>query len=191
MLSNKSTILAITFLIEAVLAGAAVLWSLLYQIPLDLSNKENTLSSAIMGITLLILLNFATFNRFTLRAKLIAETFDFLKQFVVPLANAMTLPSAFFLACCAGIGEELFFRGMLEVEFGWGLSNLAFALIHFGRHSMKYPLLVGVYFLAGSILSATKWHGGGLLAPIISHVIFDFASLTYIKYRYPHHSESQ
>jgi membrane protease YdiL (CAAX protease family) len=73
------------------------------------------------------------------------------------------------LACVAGLGEELLFRGVLQPHLGLAGSNILFGVAH--SVSPTYALLaggIGVYL--GWLFKAT----GNLLAPIVTHGLYDF-----------------
>jgi len=88
------------------------------------------------------------------------------------------------LAALAGFGEELLFRGVLQVLLerwtAWGnwsqaagliLSNVIFGLLHFVTPT--YALLaglMGIYF--GLLLNVTQSHS--LLTPILAHGLYDY-----------------
>ncbi len=80
------------------------------------------------------------------------------------------------LALFSGIGEEVFFRGAVQQEFGILISSVAFGLAHIGpdRRFLIWTLwavLAGVVF--GVLFEAT----GGLLAPVTAHAAHNAATL--------------
>ena len=91
-----------------------------------------------------------------------------------------TWPIILATGLAAGIGEELFFRGALQVWMTeqWGLlaalvgSNLFFAVLH--PHSRAYMVLV---FLIGLYLAALFLWSGNILVPIIAHALYDILAL--------------
>jgi membrane protease YdiL (CAAX protease family) len=80
-----------------------------------------------------------------------------------------------FLAAVAGVGEELLFRGVLQPHLGLAGSNILFGVAH--SVSPTYALLaggIGVYL--GWLFKET----GNLLAPIVTHGLYDFLALLII-----------
>jgi len=81
-----------------------------------------------------------------------------------------------FLALFSGVGEEVFFRGAVQQEFGLLVASAAFGLAHVGPDRRfllwsAWAVLAGVVF--GVLFEAT----GGLLAPITAHAAHNAATL--------------
>lgn len=91
------------------------------------------------------------------------------------------------LAAVAGISEEVLFRGVVQVAlarvFGDPGALLAasvlFGLVHFATRA--YAVLAGVM---GLYLGALFLFQGTLLAPIITHALYDFIALILVARRY-------
>lgn len=91
------------------------------------------------------------------------------------------------LAGLAGLSEEFLFRGVVQVglarmlpEVGALLAaSVLFGLVHFA--SRAYALLAGVMGLYLGVLFLVQ---GSLLAPIITHALYDFVALVYVARRY-------
>ena len=81
------------------------------------------------------------------------------------------------LAALAGIGEELLFRGVLEPLIGFWLSNVLFALMH-----SVTPFYVVMAFLASCYMSGVLHYSQNLLAPVITHGLYDFLALATLAY---------
>jgi membrane protease YdiL (CAAX protease family) len=106
---------------------------------------------------------------------------------VVPLFADLSLLQLAAISLAAGFGEELLFRGVLQSSLSdrlgppWGIwAGLLFASVIFGMcHwlTFTYALLatlIGVYL--GTLLLVTE----NLLAPIVSHALYDFVALIYM-----------
>lgn len=81
---------------------------------------------------------------------------------------------AIFASFCAGIGEEIFFRGALQYYLGiWGTAIL-FVLIH-GYLNPKHRnlFLYGLYMIFVSAGFGYLCQYSGLLSAIVAHIIFD------------------
>ncbi len=88
------------------------------------------------------------------------------------------------MAVCAGVSEELLFRGLLQtwiagfapVAAAIVLSNVVFGLLH--MRTILYAViagLVGVYL--GILFAVTD----NLLAPIAAHILYDAVALEYTR----------
>lgn len=76
----------------------------------------------------------------------------------------------------SGVGEEAFFRGALQPVLGLVLTSLLFGALHIGpdRRYLVWTLFsIGAGFLFGFLYEWT----GGLLAPIVAHVLHNAATL--------------
>jgi membrane protease YdiL (CAAX protease family) len=78
------------------------------------------------------------------------------------------------LAGCAGVVEELFFRGFLQPRMGVGLSTLLFVLAHL---SYDQPfMLVGITLLSLFFAALVEWRQN-LWPAIAAHFLFDAVQL--------------
>ena len=76
----------------------------------------------------------------------------------------------------SGVGEEVFFRGAVQGEFGIVVSSLAFGLAHVGpdrRYLLWTVWAVAAGFLFGGLYALT----GGLLAPVVAHAAHNAVTL--------------
>ena len=75
-----------------------------------------------------------------------------------------------------GVGEETFFRGAVQQEFGLVVASLLFGVVHVGpdrRYLVWTAWAVQAGFLFGVLYEVT----GGLLAPILAHSGHNAATL--------------
>ena len=84
----------------------------------------------------------------------------------------------------AGVGEELFFRGIIQNEFGLAAASVLFALLHFGKAAKENVLIVILYCLIGVYLGVIYQRFGTLAVPVLTHVIYDYFALLYLHYLY-------
>ncbi len=90
------------------------------------------------------------------------------------MVEAITWPTALGLALAAGIGEEIFFRGILQKRLGlWGQA-LLFGLAH---ASYATVLQVVLPFGLGLFFGYLVRRGGSLWVPITAHVLFDVVAI--------------
>lgn len=76
----------------------------------------------------------------------------------------------------SGIGEEAFFRGAVQQEFGLVVASLLFGLAHIGP-DRRYLVWTAWAVLAGFVFGAIYDLSGGLLAPVIAHSAHNAATL--------------
>jgi hypothetical protein len=79
------------------------------------------------------------------------------------------------VAAVAGVSEELLFRGVLMPLMGKWISSVLFGLAHF--ITPLYALLAG---LAGLLLGELLEQTENLLAPIVSHGLYDFLAFVVV-----------
>jgi len=104
-----------------------------------------------------------------------------------PLFAQCSLAELALISALAGIGEELFFRGLLQaglaqwIDAGWGVwvalavSSLLFGLLH--PLNGAYVLLATVM---GVLLGGLLVVSDNLLVPIITHGLYDFLALVWL-----------
>jgi membrane protease YdiL (CAAX protease family) len=93
------------------------------------------------------------------------------------------LKNIVFIALFAGVGEELFFRGILQRMFirmtknpwiGIILTAVIFSGIHFQFYGFFPRLLLGI------LLGAIYWYSGSLWVAILVHFLYDAAVIVII-----------
>ncbi len=83
-----------------------------------------------------------------------------------------------FVSLCAGVGEELFFRGALQYWFGIVITAVLFVAIHGYLDPRSWRISVyGVSMTFGMLLLGWMAQRFGLLAPIIAHTLIDVVLL--------------
>ncbi len=81
----------------------------------------------------------------------------------------------------SGIGEEMFFRGAVQPEFGLVVAALAFGLVHIGP-DRRYLVWTAWAILAGFLFGFLYELTGGLLAPVVAHATHNAATFLLWKY---------
>jgi uncharacterized protein len=110
-----------------------------------------------------------------------------MRRFVAPLFRDATAVDLALISLLAGLGEEMLFRGVVQMALAsvipgpagvWlaiGVTSVLFGLGHYLSHAyFVYALLMSVYL--GWLLVAS----GNLLVPILVHAIYDFVALNYL-----------
>ncbi|MDP8945373.1 MAG: CPBP family intramembrane metalloprotease, partial [Actinomycetota bacterium] len=80
------------------------------------------------------------------------------------------------VAIFSGVGEEAFFRGALQQEFGLVVASLLFGLAHVGP-DRRYFVWTAWAVLAGFVFGFLYEVSGSLLAPILAHTAHNAATL--------------
>jgi membrane protease YdiL (CAAX protease family) len=84
-----------------------------------------------------------------------------------------------FISICAGFGEELLFRGVIQVKLGIIGASIIFGLLHF---------ITPAYFIIatfmGFYLGFLFQYYESLLIPIQVHFVYDLGALLYLRYYY-------
>jgi membrane protease YdiL (CAAX protease family) len=101
-------------------------------------------------------------------------------QQVRPLFAGCSLPELVLVSALAGVGEEAFFRGVLQSTLAdhvpaWMAliaTAAAFGLAHF--LTREYAVVAGI---VGLYLGATLLLSGNLLVPILAHGLYDLVAL--------------
>ncbi|HJQ30483.1 MAG TPA: type II CAAX endopeptidase family protein [Rubrobacter sp.] len=76
----------------------------------------------------------------------------------------------------SGVGEEAFFRGAVQQEFGLVVASLLFGLAHVGP-DRRYLVWTAWATLAGFVFGILYEVSGGLLAPVLAHSVHNAATL--------------
>lgn len=143
----------------------AIFYSLLATIPL------------VLGFAILI----------SIRIRCLIELRKIANFFVVQYFRECSFLQIVLVCGLAGIGEELFFRGLIQggisnyfenstfgIIFGIAVASFLFAAGHaLTRAYYFFALFTGIYFGLLYIIS------GNLLVPIISHAIYDYLVIWY------------
>ena len=76
----------------------------------------------------------------------------------------------------SGVGEEAFFRGAVQQEFGLVVASLLFGLAHIGP-DRRYLVWTAWAIMAGFVFGFIYDISGGLLAPVLAHTAHNVATL--------------
>ncbi|MCB0358640.1 MAG: CPBP family intramembrane metalloprotease [Bdellovibrionales bacterium] len=182
---ERKTVLLVSAIVEGALILAYVVWARLRPAPpLGIPGSEDVLLALQFCLPLLVF-NFAFFGPLANRLSFLQGCRAFRDSIVRPLADALDPGSAFIVAALAGIGEELFFRGIFQTEFGLLVASLLFALLHFGPAIRSYLFIGSMYLLFGFYFGLMYDLTGSLWVPIISHATYDFVVLVVLRYGFP------
>ncbi|MES2154343.1 MAG: CPBP family intramembrane glutamic endopeptidase [bacterium] len=99
------------------------------------------------------------------------------------ISSALTWPLALALALGAAIGEEIFFRGILQKRIGWIWQAVVFGLVHLSYGTVlqiAFPLALGLFW------GWLRKRGESLWALMAAHFLFDFVQLALAIYANEH-----
>jgi CAAX protease family protein len=145
------------------LTVAAVLWSGLRGLDLHLAGESAALSVLLGTLTAV-----STVSLGLLAYRLLPVLREIAAELAPRLVDHADRSSLVLVAVFSGVGEETFFRGAIQQEFGLVVASLVFGLVHVGpdrRYLVWTAWAVLVGFLFGALYEVT----GGLLAPILAH----------------------
>lgn len=148
-----------------------------------LSTWTWSFTAALWGVlgSLPLLVMFVCFERWPIGP--LQNIRDFLTEGFLPLLLPMSVLDLLLISISAGVGEELLFRGLLQTLasdwFGtfWGLvlGSVLFGLAHL--ITATYAVVAtGIGFFLGGLWLWT----GNLLAPAVTHAVYDFVALVYM-----------
>ena len=84
----------------------------------------------------------------------------------------------FFISLCAGVGEEIFFRGALQFWFGIPITAIVFVAVHGYLDPRNWRISIyGTMMTLAMILLGWLADRFGLLAPMIAHFLIDLVLL--------------
>ena len=104
------------------------------------------------------------------------KTKKFFADLIGPLK--LDMPQIIIISICAGVGEELFFRGAIQPMLGVWLTAVLFVLLHGYLNPFNMSLTVyGIYMvLVIGVLGLMTEHFG-ILTAIIAHTLIDIILL--------------
>lgn len=83
-----------------------------------------------------------------------------------------------FLSLCAGIGEEIFFRGVLQPLLGIVITSFLFVAVHGYLNPMNWRLMIYGLIMTFFIVGIGVMHERmGVVAPILAHAMIDVVLL--------------
>lgn len=185
--SLKRLLLA-AFAVEGSLAALSFLWAARRGLSFGVFSTEYALigfASTAPLFALLVATDHARDRQF------LRPMTEFRRIFLEPIALALGWRSALLLSVLAGVGEELFFRGILQQEVGLILSSLLFAVLHFGTALRKFLTVATVYFAVSLYLGLLYSFTGSVWSPMIAHILYDFIALLYIRWAVNEQSDTR
>jgi CAAX protease family protein len=150
---------------------AAVLWSGLRGFDVRLAGDSGALSVLLGALTAV-----ATISLGLLVYRLLPVLREIAEELAPRLVDGADRGSLVLVALFSGVGEETFFRGAVQQEFGLVVASLVFGLVHVGP-DRRYLVWTAWAVLAGFLFGTLYKVTGGLLAPILAHSAHNAAVL--------------
>lgn len=87
-----------------------------------------------------------------------------------------------FVSICAGVGEELFFRGVLQSYWGIPITSVVFVAIHAYVYPLTFKWIILAAYLVLIIIGlGILFESTGIIAPIVAHTVYDIIILGAMK----------
>lgn len=127
------------------------------------------------GILFAICIGFLVFalsNTVTQKFRWAQKLEDLMAEILTP----MSLPTILAIAFVSAVGEEIFFRGAVQNQFGYIAASLLFGLVHFPVQKTLIPWTIAATAM-GFVLGGLYLYAGNLLAPMTLHFVINGLNL--------------
>ena len=175
-------IVLLTILVEGVLLGISLVWINSRGLVLSSPPTPWQILIGILSAIPLLAFNFLLFEILSSRVVRLHSFATFRNEVAEPIASALNWKEALLVSIAAGICEELFFRGVLQPEFGIFIASALFALMHFGSSAPRFRLLTTLYVIIGMYFGLLAQLNHSIWVPTIGHCIYDFVALLYLRF---------
>ncbi|CAN5785539.1 MAG: CPBP family intramembrane glutamic endopeptidase [Rubrobacter sp.] len=128
------------------------------------------------GVLLGLLTAACTVSLGLLAYRLLPSLREISEELAPRLVDGADSTSLVLVSIFSGVGEEAFFRGAIQQEFGLVVASLLFGVAHIGP-DRRYLVWTAWAVLAGFVFGFLYDVSGGLLAPIIAHTAHNAATL--------------
>lgn len=184
---ERAFVLKLVLLIESAVLLISAIWCLLSQrdlLPLFVVKQPWHL-----GLAVAAGLMTSTSSLFiSYLGKKMADKITWLHNYCQLVENVMapvfakaTLSDIFLISLSSGFCEEVFYRGILQFQFGIIAASLIFGFCHYaGPRYFFYVIwagIVGAFFGGLIIITDCIW------VPIIAHMVSNFLSLCILRYK--------
>ena len=180
---NRATLINMVLVMEGVLLLIATVWSQVREIPMITAlvpTSQGLLLGTASGIALslsgLMIFWLAKYKVF----KWLGGIRELLTKELGPLFSTVTLGDVILIAVASGFCEEIFFRGVLQQQFGIVSASIMFGFLH--SPSLRFPQYGIWAFVAGLFLGWIYQITGNLWTPIIAHIVNNILGLLLLRY---------
>ncbi|MGI8649035.1 MAG: CPBP family intramembrane glutamic endopeptidase [Rubrobacter sp.] len=156
---------------------AALIWSFLRGLELSFFGDDARFSVALGLVGTIGLLTLGW-----LGSALLPAAKQLAQEMAETLVNGTGTGALILIALLSGVCEEVFFRGVLQQEFGLVAASLVFGLVHFVPER-RFFLWTVYAIVAGFFLGWLYEVTNGLAAPVTAHVLNNAVVLLYWRHR--------
>jgi len=181
---KRNSILIASVVVEGVLAILFLIWTELTGYTYDILPSLTDFKFGLLCCLPLFFVNYLLFGPLADRLSKLRSFYYFKDSVVRPLAAELDFVSAAVIALCAGVGEELFFRGFVQTELGLPIASILFSLLHFGPAVRNFLWIAILYIAIGFYFGFIRDYFESLWVPVITHVVYDYVALLYMRYLY-------
>ena len=172
-------LLILTCLVEGIVLMAALIIARYYELKL-LPLTQNVFRDIVIGtfgaifpLAMFMLLLSEKTNKIPLMGALKRTIINDIRV----IFSESKLPDLCFISVCAGLAEELLFRGVIQVKLGIVGASIIFGLLHFIT-----PAYFVIATIMGFYLGILFQYYDSLLIPIQLHFVYDLGALIYLRY---------
>jgi membrane protease YdiL (CAAX protease family) len=167
---------------EGALALIGLDWIQRRDLPWSLGSPVASIVVGASGATILVVVQLALLRRASSVPGVRAMRRVY-ADFFRPLFAGIGVGDVVAISFAAGVGEEVLFRGAVQPELGLVPASLLFGAVHLGR---QRNLVFGAWAAAlGLLLGLMAIWTRGLLAPIVTHAVYDALAIAYIRWGPP------
>jgi membrane protease YdiL (CAAX protease family) len=163
---------------EAGLGLVGLLWAWLRSIPIAQQLDVEALSLGVVAAAVFSFVNLGLYG-YSRRVGRPAGLHRFLECELFPVFRAVGGLELALLALLAGLGEEIFFRGVLQQETGLWVASIVFGILH-GPSKDLWPLGLWATVM-GALLGFLYESTGNLVVPVVAHAVYDGVALLYVR----------
>ena len=109
------------------------------------------------------------------------------RMFIFTFFNKCSTTQIFLICVLAGIGEELFFRGLMQDGIAYGIGGtvglicgIAISSFFFGVAHLVTPTYGVIAFFMSLYFAALFLGAGNILVPMIAHALYDYCVIRFL-----------
>ncbi len=178
---SRYKLLIMTALVEGMVLIAAILASRIFGIKLFLLTRNifHDIAIGTLGASIPLALFVYMLSESANNTPLLGSLRKTIINDVRVIFSNCRLIDLCFISILAGVGEELLFRGVIQVKLGIIGASIIFGLLHFIT-----PAYCIIATIMGFYLGFLFQYFGSILIPIQLHFVYDLGALIYLRYFY-------
>ena len=179
---SRATLLNVTIIVEALMLLVAAVW--IQMVGLQIAHAfVFSYKPVLIGIATGIVMAFAGLGAFWLGKTVpgFSQVRELVQTYLIPIVAELKVMDLVAIAIISGFCEEVFFRGVVQPQFGLPLTALAFGLFHDPSfRNIAYSVTALIYGIALGLLYI---YTGNIWAPIFAHITHNMISLYVLRFR--------